>query len=367
VQLGRPTTRSSPAARSRARRLARARACLTAVALAAASAGCLENRYVIQAGFGQAELWARSRPIDRVIADPRTDERTRILLGEVENILEFAGARGLAGKGNYRRYVELDRPAVVWFMTASAPLAFEAETWSFPIAGNFPYLGWFDFFEAREIQRRLEADGLDVYVRGVQAYSTGGYFRDPVLSTMLSERDDAFRSLANVLFHELTHANVFIRDQATYNESLASFVGDEMTTNYLTARFGVDSAELSAYRAELEAYRRRGDRMRAAYRELDELYQSDATDARKRAGKARILQTLEHELALTFTPNNASLIGFRTYNAGIEEFEQLYETCGRDWRRFLAVTGAVEAKSFSERHQEDLAPVLEAMIERGCR
>jgi predicted aminopeptidase len=124
-----------------------ARALTFLVALAAsAAAGCLETRYVIQAGFGQAELWARSRPIGDVIADPRTDERTRILLGEVDHILAFAAARGLEGKGNYRRYVELDRPAVVWFMTASAPLAFEAETWSFPIAGNFPYLGWFDFF-----------------------------------------------------------------------------------------------------------------------------------------------------------------------------------------------------------------------------
>lgn len=338
-----------------------------AVALACAlSAGCVETRYAIQAGFGQLELWGKARSIDEVLEDPRSDPRTRVLLEEVEHIRRFAEAHGLRTQGSYRKYVALDRRAVVWFLAASKPLAFEPKLWSFPIVGSFPYTGWFREREAREIAALLQKQGWETFVRPVSAYSTGGWFRDPVLSTMFSSRDDAFRALANVLLHELTHANVLMNDQATFNESVASFVGDTMAEEYLIARFGADSAEVAAYRAELVEERRRGARMAATYDELDTLYKSDAPEDEKRARKQRILAALDADLQLRYRPNNATLLGFRTYNAGLDELAELYQTCARDWPRFLAAVRGLDAGAFPEPQAEDIGPVIATLVRAGC-
>ncbi|WP_428264749.1 aminopeptidase [Haliangium sp.] len=337
-----------------------------AFAVTCTLAACMESRYVIQAGFGQLELWGNAEPIDDVLADPDADPRTRVLLQEVGHVLTFAAAQGMDTKGNYRRFVDLDRRAVVWFMAASEPLAFEAKVWNFPIVGSFPYLGWFSEHEARKIAARLRRDGWDVYIRPVAAYSTGGWFRDPVLSTMFSSRDDAFRTLANVLLHELTHANLLVADQATFNESVASFVGDTMAEQYLIERFGPDSQEVAAYRQELADQRRYGARLAATYQTLNQLYQSDASDADKRAQKQALLTAVDNELGMRYRPNNASLVGFKTYNAGLDELAQLYGTCERSWTRFFAAIEGLEASWFSQPQQEDIGPVVLRLVEAGC-
>lgn len=342
-------------------------AILCAAVLASLLAGgCLETRYVVQASLGQMELWSKARPIDEVVASSRTDVRTRVLLEEVRHVRRYAEARGLDTKGNYRKYVALDRPAVVWFLAASKPLALEPKLWHFPIVGSFPYTGWFNEREARRMAARLRRQGWETFLRPVRAYSTGGWFRDPVLSSMFSSREDALRSLANVLLHELTHANILVTDQSTFNESIASFVGDTMAEEYLLARFGPDSPELVAYRVELEEDRKRGARMAAAYEALDELYQSEAPETKKRARKQEILAALDAELALEFRPNNAALLGFKTYNAGLPEFAALYDRCGRTWPRFFAAIRTLSARSFPEEQEEDIGPVIARLVAAGC-
>lgn len=342
----------------------RARAAIAVLVAACALAGCLESRYAVQAGLGQAELFAAGRPIDEVLADRRTDPRTRYLLRESRHVLAFASEQGLGDRGNYDHYVELDRGAVVWFLAACEALSFEAVTWSFPIAGSFPYLGWFDRREARRIRDRLRARGYDVYLRRVHAYSTGGYFDDPLLSTMLSEGEDAVRSLVNVILHELVHANLFVPDQSTFNESLASFVGDEMTVDYLTWRFGPASHELAAFRAELEEQRRRGAVLAGAYRALEAVYASDAAPDRKLRRKREILGELERSLDLAVLPNNALLIGFRTYNTGQAELAALLDACERRWPVFLEVVASLSGDEFGEEQREDIGPLIAALGDR---
>jgi predicted aminopeptidase len=347
-------------------RLAR-RACLLACLLACVLlGGCLESRYVVQAGFGQLELWGRARPIEEFVGDRRTDARTRVLLEEVRHIRRFARSHGLTPGGSYRKYVPLNRPAVVWFLAASKPLSLEPKLWHFPVVGSFPYTGWFDPREAREIAAMLRRQGWETYLRPVSAYSTGGWFRDPVLSTMFSSRDDALRTLANVLLHELTHANILINDQSTFNESIASFVGDTMAEQYLLQRFGPDSVELAAYRLELDEDRRRGARMAAAYEELDTLYRSELPDAEKHARKRRILAALDAELQLSYRPNNASLLGFKTYNAGLPEFAALYQACEQDWPRFFAAIRTLGAKDFPAAQEENIGPIIARLSGAGC-
>ena len=327
---------------------------------------CMTTRYVVQAGFGQLDLWSRGRPIDEVLIDRDVDDRTKILLEEVGRIRKFATAQGLETKGNYEHYVELDRPAVVWFLTASKELAFEPKLWTFPIVGSFPYTGWFDEREAIEMYKRLKRDGWDVYVRRVRAYSTGGWFHDPVLSTMLSHEDDAFRSLANVLFHELTHANILINNQSTYNESVASFVGDQMADEYLVARFGAESEEVRLFREENAEYHVRGAGLSAVYGDLEMLYASDKPDRVKRAQKRRILLDAEIKLQLARTPNNASLSGFKTYNAGLDEFAELYQLCGNKWSRFFSAVRTLSDSSFKEEQLEKIGPVIDKLVKARC-
>jgi predicted aminopeptidase len=328
---------------------------------------CIQTRYVVQASLGQLELLGRARPIERVLRDPDIDARTRFLLTEVQAVLDYASRQGLKSQGNYQKYVDLDREAVVWFMTTSRPLAFEPRLWSFPIVGSFPYLGWFDYLEALKIQRRLEEDGWEVFVRRVRAYSTGGWFNDPVLSTMLSDEEDAYRSLVNVLMHELVHANVLVNDQSTFNESIASFVGDQMALEYLAHRLGPDSAELVAFREELREDRERGIALEKAYGELDALYTSQRSDQEKRRRKRGILRRIESDLDLDITLNNAVMIGFKTYNAGLDEFAELYRLCDSSFPRFLEVVGSLESADFASEQQEDIAPVIERLIGGGCR
>lgn len=337
-----------------------------ALAAAAFASSCVRAGYVVQAGMGQLRLWGAARPISEVIADPATSPRTRVLLGEVVHIRRYAEAHGLDTRSNYTHYVELEHGAVVWFLAASRPLAFEPKVWGFPIVGSFTYLGWFSQDEARRIGRLLESEGWEIFVRPVRAFSTGGWFHDPVLSSMLSADDDAFRYLANVLFHELTHANILINDQSTFNESVASFVGDTMADDYLVSRFGAGSDEVAAFRRELAEDRQRGERMVAAYRELGALYLSSASDGDKRARKQRVVDGLAAELRLSYRPTNAMLVGFKTYNAGMDEFAALYAACGRQWPRFLAAVGTLSPSSFAREQEEDIAPVIGALAAAGC-
>jgi len=335
--------------------------CLSAVA------GCLQVRYVAQASLGQLELVTGAEDISDVLANEETDERTRVVLTEVERVLEYAAAHGLSTKGNYEKYVDVPRDAVVWFMTTSQPLAFEPVVWGFPIVGSFPYLGWFDYNEALKIRKRLERDGLDVYVRRVRAYSTGGWFRDPVLSTMISPASDALRSLANVLLHELTHANILVNDQATFNESLASFVGDTMAAEYLVERFGTDSEEATLFVEELAAYKAYGRRLSETYQQLNSLYESDRPAAEKVKEKERILLEVERELDMIHSPNNASLMGFKTYNVGIEDFSELYSVCGKSWPRFFAAIDGLDPDWFPEEQSDKVAEVVQKLVRARCR
>lgn len=323
--------------------------------------------YVAQAGLGQLDLVSRARDIDDVVADPDTSARTRILLDEVSVIVEFAESRGLDSKGNYRKYVALPREAVVWFTAAAPTLSLEPKEWSFPIVGSFTYLGWFDFRAAMRFREHLRQEGYDVYLRGVRAFSTGGWFRDPVLSTMLPARDDeGFRSLANVLFHEMTHANVLLNDQSTFNESVAAFVGDTMAEHYLEWRFGRDSAELAAFRDELAEERAAGVALTAAYEELDAVYKSDASDRDKLAAKSRVMKRLEDELELVQRPNNAMLSGFRTYNSGARELRALFDHCQGDWPRFLSAIRNVRREDFTTEQLDAIGPVIGKQLARPC-
>ena len=190
--------------------------------------GCTTVRYVAQASAGQVDLMVRARSLDAVIADETMPVATRELLKEVPKIKRFGEAHHLKPTANYHSYVGLDRKQVVCVVTAVEALRFRNKTWWFPVVGRVPYLGWFDCETAKCFAADLRAEGWDVDISGASAYSTLGWFDDPVLSTMIQgTREEALGGLVDVVLHESVHATLYIDNQTRFNESLAELRGRE--------------------------------------------------------------------------------------------------------------------------------------------
>ena len=290
----------------------------------------------------------------------------RRLLSQVAVIKHFGEEHGLRATENYTKYVRLDRPAAVWVVSASEPLRFRSKRWSFPLVGSFTYLGWFKLDQAQEFAGDLRVDGWDVDVRGAGAYSTEGFFEDPVLSTMISPGKDALGELADTLLHESSHATFFVRHQSTLNESVANFVGDRLADVYLAKTVGLASDETAAYLSRKRLTDAREAKLRSAYVALSALYASDKPDADKLREKQELLAVLQRETRFKRPINNATLIQFKTYNSGQEELGELLDVCRGDWPRFMATLKRLESTRFAESQVKEIGPLVRPLIEAGC-
>jgi predicted aminopeptidase len=343
------------------------RALFAALALSVLE-GCTTAQYLAQAGCGQVDILLRARGMDAVIADPNVPARTRDLLEQVAVIKKFGEKNSLRPTGNYHRYVALDRPVVVWVVTAAQPLRFRSKTWWFPIVGRVPYLGYFDRESAYTFAGELREQGLDVDVGGAEAYSTLGWFDDPVLSTMIGGGDEAIGELADVVLHESVHATLYVDGQTRFNESLAEFVAGKLTLAYLDEHYGASSMEKAAFVDAGKRGDERRKKMHKAYEELATLYGSARPDAEKLAEKARILTKLRREAGYRRPINNATLASFKNYHSGTPELDGLLQACGGSWQRFFATLAPLkkDKSAFKDPNQADFGPVLERLVKAGC-
>ena len=255
--------------------------------------GCSTVGYYAQAAGGQLDLMARARPIDdilddrspddAVIPEPPASPELKQRLRSVVEIRDFASRElALPDNGSYRRFVALDRPAVAWNVFANPEFSLTPKTWCFPVAGCVPYRGYFARERAERFALDLRRQGFDVQVAPVMAYSTLGWFHDPLLSTHLRYRD---ADLAALLFHELAHQVLYVPGDADFNESFATTVEIEGLRRWLAARG--DSATLAA---QLSSRARRAEfiRLVLGFRdELSVLYRSGLAEDALRAEKAR--------------------------------------------------------------------------------
>jgi predicted aminopeptidase len=343
-----------------------ARAIGAVVAAVAIGAGaCTMPRYLSQAAVGQLELLTRARPIDEVIADPDVPERTRVLLSAIPGMKAFGARFGLDTARNYRTFTQLESDAAVWFVGAAPPLSFEPRKWCFPIAGCFTGVGWFHEEDAVRHRAELERDGWDAMARPAMAYSTGGWFPDPVVSSMLSDEPDAWAELANVILHESVHATILVPDQPFFNEGAASYIADAMTDEWLALTFGPDSPERLLYKDDQAERAARIGRMLVAYQELDAVYGSAAPDRQKLARKRAIIDKVMVDLALRYRPNNASLVEVRVYQASRGGFARVHASCG-GLGPMVAAARRLTRKDFQADLQEELDPVM-AKLESLCR
>ncbi len=355
-------TSTSPVARSHLAALARVLAPVLALSLG----GCASLEYLSQAAAGQWQLNRGGKSIDQLVEGGYLDARTRELLSQVPRIKAFGEANGLRHTDNYTRYLWLARPAVVWVVTVCDPLAFKPVAWRFPIVGSITYTGWFKELAARAYADEQARAGWDVDVRPSPAYSTLGWFHDPILSTMIEEGDEALGDLADVVLHETLHATFFVPDQSTLNESVASFVGEELAVRYLDAAPGPNARAKSAFLAAGARRDARATKLRAAYAELERLYASTASPEAKRSEKARITRALRLELSLRRPLNNASLIQYETYGSGRAELRALLAGCGGSFPRMLVALEKVRAIARRAPAHSDPAVLLRPVLAERC-
>ncbi len=323
--------------------------------------------YLWQAVRGQLGIVRVARPLPEVIADSEVPPRLRRLLASVARVKAFGEEQGLRPTRNYESYAELGRPAAVWVVQASAPLAFEPRTWSFPVVGSVPYLGFFDRRAAERYAARLAKDeSLDVDVRAASAYSTLGWFRDPVLSTMVRGGEPALGSLANTVLHESVHATLYVKNQSTFDENLASFVADRLTPLWLRSTLGSEAPETEAWEKLHLRQRAYLERMHRTRLELELLYASGASREEKLSRKAEILERVQQDFRLTRPLNNASLTGYATYDSGVAAFEGLLAACGGRWPRFVAALSSLTARDFERPQQQELDALLAGVASRAC-
>jgi predicted aminopeptidase len=317
-------------------------------------------------------LLNRGRPLDEVVEDERTDPELRKLLQRIPEIRTFGESQGLRPTPNYREYVQLEGDAVVQVVTVSEALELRPVHFRFPIVGSFTYIGWFDREDAEHFAREYRDRGLDVDIRGAPAYSTLGWFRDPLLSSMIPKSvegrilPDAWPALVEVFLHESVHSTLYFNDQSYFNERLADFLAERLTERFFAGR---PVPEVEIFR-QAEGRKRNSERIRKRFadaaQELDTLYRSGLPDQEKRNRKRTVFDELKRETGVRREINNATLIQFKTYDPEDQGFSELFEAVGGGVGRFLELLSKLTAEDFAGVHQENLKPVL-SKLKQGIK
>ena len=331
------------------------------VGLSALLGGCAQLGYYAQAIHGQVSLLSDAQPIDEVLADPGASEKLKARLAKVHEMRAFAVSElGLPDNASYKSYTDLKRPFVLWNIVATPELSLVPKQWCFPVAGCVDYRGYYNKDDAQAFAAELRSEGYDVQVGGVPAYSTLGWFSDPVLSTFIGYPDG---ELARMVFHELAHQVVYAQGDSQFNESFATTVEEEGVERWMR-KYG-DDDQRSAY-AEQERRKRDFLNLLMKYREkLAANYAGPTSDDDKRQQKAAIFQELKDEYQTLKAGwggfagydrwfaeplSNAHLASIATYHDFVPAFRALLQQ-EKSFARFYAAVRELSLLDKTERHR----------------
>jgi predicted aminopeptidase len=328
--------------------------------------GCSTASYYTQLARGQFDLLNRRVPIAQLVADPATAPELRTRLQQAQAARAFASdVLGLPRNGSYTDYADLGRSYVLQNVYSTPEFSLDAITHCFPIAGCVAYRGYYDAEAAKAEVERQKALGNDVYLGSSPAYSTLGWFDDPVLNTMLRWDDD---ELAGTVFHELTHQLIYVKNDTSFNESLATFVEEEGTREWRAARGLPPGESLRARRADQFT-----ELVLAARERLNQLYASGLPAEQMRVRKAEELERLRAEYRtlrdgewngyagydawMNADINNAKLLPFGLYHRWVPTFAALFERRDGNWPAFFAA-----AKTLAEQPAAQRTRALDALL-----
>ena len=295
--------------------------------------------YGLAQARGQLDILRHTRPVSEVLDDAAFPDSLKKQLRLIANIKRFAvDSLGLDDSGSYTELYDQKGKPILWVITASERHRLVAKTWAFPIIGTFAYKGFFDTTRTRTEEKALIAASYDTQTNEVSAWSTLGFLKDPILSSMLY-RDEG--SLANLIMHEMTHGTLFVKDNLELNENVANFVGDYGATRFMKAKYGVNSPQLEKYEFRKRYNNSFSQHVLRGAKQLDSLYktfQPTSTIAQKDSLKTATIRkivnnadTLLGGLGKKYRwnnkklPNNAFFIGYLTYNSRQNQFRTEFE------------------------------------------
>ena len=337
-------------------------------ALALAQTGCRTVGYYAQAIHGQCQVLRRSQPIQEILADTNTSPVLRSKLQLVLKLRAFAaGELKLPANGHYLDYADLQRPFVVWNVSAAPEFSLKARQWWYPVVGRLDYRGYFQEDRARRCAAELRHQGLDVYVGGVAAYSTLGWFHDPVLNTFLFQN---VADVAELLFHELARQRVYVPGDTEFNEAFATAVAEEGLRRWMSAARDVTAQE--RFRAAAARNGQFVEIVTKARARLESLYaghdsEPPASDlAKLRESKQRIFEELrqdytrikmqwggreEYDQWFAQPLNNAQINSVDTYYKLVPGFHRLLSRHGGDLEAFYQAVKTIGKLPKEERRR----------------
>jgi len=334
---------------------------LAAAALLACAGGCANFGYYLQSIGGQMDVVEARQPIEDAISSPLTSPELKRQLELALQIRNFA-SRELAEPDNasFRSYADLKRPYALWNVFATSEFSLEPHAWCFLFAGCVDYRGYFSHDEAASFADRLRSERYDVYVAGVPTYSTLGWFDDPLLNTFISYPGP---ELARIIFHELAHQIVYVKDDTMFNESFAVAVELEGVKRWLAQR---DDPALNAEFEKSQQRRAQFQALIADYRnQLDVLYRQRIAPEAMRARKAELFMAMRQEYEKLKTEwggfagydaffsglNNAHLAAVALYTEDVPQFQKLIEKHRSDLAAFYAEVKEIAKLSKDERNK----------------
>jgi predicted aminopeptidase len=336
---------------------------LCAAAFLLAICGTFSGCYTLKQGVTMLGYLNQAVPLEQVPLEQAPPDGEDFVQ-RVRDIRRFASEElGLSMTKNYTRYVQLDRDYLAAVVSASAKDSFKRHEWHFPVVGAMPYKGFFDVEDARKERKKLEKKDLDVWIRPVDAFSTLGWFKDPLYSYM---RGYSPARLADLIIHESLHATVFVKGRVSFNEELAEFVGSEGARLYMESRYGADSEEYRAMSAPETDNKTFVTFIQTLIAELDALYASGLDRAETLARKEAIITAAKERFNAEYENlfsndnyrgfaelpvNNAYLELYRLYHAEDNFFADLYERSGRNLPAFIAAAKTIKKKGGDPRGQ----------------
>lgn len=324
--------------------------------------GCL--CYLAQAGSGQMRILWNRQPIEKVLSGKGTEKETRRKLRLVLDVRSFAAENLRLNPGSsFTTYSDINRKHVAWVVTAAPELSLDPITWWFPIVGRVPYLGYFSIEDAREKAAELKKKGMDTLLRPVPAYSTLGWFDDPLLSSQLAYSENY---LIRIVIHEAVHSTIWFEDDVDFNESLASFIEEKGTMAYYRRREGPAGQSARHLRQLFLEQKKLNQIFHGFTIRLDDLYRGPLSDGEKRKQKKILISELRRQLktragafreinleklaALPF--NNAHFLSYKRYFSGSEAFARLYRESGGNWKIFIERLKKLQDLSEKERRKK---------------